>query len=74
MDGWEELIRKATRAKAKAKMQLAFSRNMDHGCYRRNRPVHATLNTAIKDSKIEEPKLKAQEPKAFVQPKQLLAP
>lgn len=34
LDGWKKLIKKATRAKAKAKMQLASSHNIDQCCYR----------------------------------------
>lgn len=36
---------------------------MDQRCYRRNRPVHANLEKANKDSKTKEPKSKAQAPK-----------
>ena len=66
LDGWEELIRKATRAEANAEMQTPASRDMDQRCYHRSRPVHASLDKASssRDSRIEESKPKAQEPKA----------
>ena len=64
LNGWEELIRNAIRAKLKAKMQLASSRNIDQRCYCGNWPVYTSLNMAFKDSKIEETKPKAQKPKA----------
>ena len=65
LDGWEELIWKATRAKAKAKMQSASSRDMDQRCYCGNWLVHASLDKASnsKNSKTEESKPKAQKPK-----------
>ena len=65
MDDWEELIWKATRAKAKAKMQSTSSRNIDQRCYCKIWLVYASLNKAIKDSKTKDPKSKAQESKAL---------
>ena len=41
LDSWDELIAKATRAEAKASLQLSFTiRDIDQSCHRRNRPVH----------------------------------
>ena len=55
LDGWKELIRKATKAKAKAKIQLASSRNMDQRYYHENWPVYASLDKTIKDFKSKTP-------------------
>lgn len=49
----------ATRVKAKAKMQLAYSRDIDQYYYRKNWLVYATLEKANKDTKTKEPKAKA---------------
>lgn len=67
LDGWKKLIKKATRAKAKAKMQLASRHNIDQCCYRGSQPVHTSLDKASnsKDFRIEKSKPKAQEPKAL---------
>lgn len=65
LDGWEELIKKATKVKVKAKMQLTSSHDMDQRSYYKNRPVYASLNKSTKDSKIEVPKQKDQELKAL---------
>lgn len=67
-DGWEDLIKKATRAEAKARMQLSASRDMDQRCHRGNRPVHASLDKTSKDSRAKEPKSKALEPKPSSSP------
>ena len=64
IDGWKEQIWEAIKAETKAKMQLISSCDIDQRCYHGNWPVYASLDKAIKDSKIKEPKLKAQEPKA----------
>lgn len=45
-------------------MQLASSHNMNHYYYCENWLVHASIDNATKDFKIEEPKPKGQEPKA----------
>lgn len=63
LDGQEEPIRKTTRAKAKGKIQLAFSRNINQHYYCGNQLMHTSLDKTTKDSKIEELKPKAQEPK-----------
>lgn len=53
LDDWEELIKKTTKTKAKAKMQLAYSRDIDQHCYHENWPIYASLNKATKNSKIK---------------------
>lgn len=58
LDGWEELIRKAIRVKAKAKMQSASSCNIDQRCYHKNWLVQASLDKTTKDFKIVESKPK----------------
>lgn len=46
-------------------MQSASNYNIDQYYYYKNRPVHASLDKATKNSKIEKPKLKIKEPKAL---------
>ena len=46
-------------------MQSVSSYNINQHCYCRNWVLYASLNKITKDSKIEEPKLKANEPKAL---------
>lgn len=63
MHSWEELIIKTTRAKQKAKMQSASSRNIGQRYYYGNQPMHTRLKKAKNPnkSKNKESKLKAQE-------------
>ena len=65
LDGWNALIKKAIRAKAKAKIQASASRDLDQPCHRGNRPVHTSAAKAqaqsVKDSRVEEPKVRAPE-------------
>lgn len=59
-----EIDQKATRVELETKMQSTTSRNIDQRCYRRNQPLHASLEKTNKDSKNKVLKLKAQEPKS----------
>ena len=66
LDGWNALIKKATRAEAKAKMQASISRDIDQQCHRSNRPMHTTAAKAqaqtMKDLRVNAgPKSRAQE-------------
>ncbi len=49
LDGWDDLIKKATRAEAKAKIQ--GNRDLDQRCPRGNRPIYTTIgkNPATQD-------------------------
>lgn len=64
LEDQKDLIKKPTRAMAKAKMQSCTSHNIDQRCYCGNQLVHASLHKASKDSKVEEPKTKDQKPKS----------
>lgn len=59
LDGWEKLIRKATRDKVKAKMQSTNSHDIDKHYYYGNRLMYASLEKVNKDSKTEKLKPKA---------------
>ena len=65
LDGWDSLVKKTTRAKAKAKMQAFVSRNIDPYCHQGNRTMHTITVKAqvqtIKDFGAEEPKAWPQE-------------
>ena len=60
LDGWDSLVKRATRAEAKAKMQASVSRDIDQHCHRGNRTMHTTAGKAqvqtTKDFRAEEPK------------------
>ena len=68
LDGWDALVKKATRAEAKAKMQASVSRDIDQQCHRGSRPMHTTAAKAnthaqsTKDPRVEEPKVRGPEP------------
>ena len=67
LDGWSALVKKATRAEAKAKIQASVSRDTDQYCHRGNRPMHTTAAKAnpqsqtTKDSRPEESKVRGPE-------------
>lgn len=62
LDGWKDLIKKVTRAEAKAGMQPPANREMDQRCQRGNRPAYVTAakvqtqELSMEDARIEEPK------------------
>ena len=60
LDGWNALIKRATRAKAKAKIQASASRDLDQQCHWGKRPVYtsAAKAQAPKDLRPEEPKVR----------------
>ena len=43
LDGWDALVKKATRVEAKAKIQAFVSHDIDQQCHRGNRPMHTTV-------------------------------
>ena len=59
LDGWNALIKKTIRAKAKAKIQASASRDFDQQCHQGNRLVHTSAAKAeaqsVKDSWVEKP-------------------
>ena len=70
-DSWEELVKKAVSAEAKAGLlSTSLIQDMDQRALRGNRPVHTTAKAqtqslSIKDPRVEEPKSKPSESKSL---------
>ena len=67
LDGWSALVKKATKAEVKAKIQASVSRNTDQHCHQGSRLMHTTAAKAnpqpqtTKDPRPEESKVRGLE-------------
>ena len=64
LDGWDSLVKRATRAEAKATMQASVSRDINQHCHQGNRTMHTTAGNVqvqtTKDFRAEESKARPQ--------------
>lgn len=63
LDGWDALAKRATRVKAKAKIQASISQDIYQYCHQGNRLLHtlAAKTQLTKGPKVEESRAKPQE-------------